>query len=110
MEQSLLLPFLAAAVFTRMNEFASEENWAMVFLCTNSSNHLSGTSYFRRLHFQIEYFTYNSLKHSSKTIMDTMHDANFPEIFVSKLSLLTVFVCVFGQQCNFQTSNHSPGR
>ena len=24
--------------------------------------------------------------------MDTMHDANFPEIFESKLSLLTVFV------------------
>ena len=31
-----------------------------------------------------------------------MEDANFPEIFVSKLS---VFVC---GQCNFQTSNHSP--
>ena len=35
-----------------------------------------------------------------------MEDANFPEIFVSKLSL--VFVC--GQQCNFQTNNHSPER
>ena len=40
-----------------MNEFASEENWAMVFLCTTNSNHLSGTSHLSHLHFQNEYFS-----------------------------------------------------
>ena len=90
---------------TRMNEFASEENWAMVFLCTNS-NHLSGTSC---LCHHIYIYKLNILQLSlTFSMMDTV------SIFCKRCKLsrnlyvktFSHCVCSCGQ-CNLQTNNKS---